>query len=290
MARVGTPAAKAGRSPPASPVLYERIADDLAREIRSRRLPPFARLPSESALMARFGVSRVTVRQALRKLADAGLVISRQGKGVFVAGVVVNQELSSLRGFYDSLVAQGHHPVATVVDFERQRPAVASPELRQFATDIYRFRRLYRLGDMPIALAEVALPGAGRTVTREDVERFPVYALLSNVIGREVARASVQVRAAKARPGVAALLNLAKGATVLVMERTSFDAEGLALETSTFFIPPEVYAFQMEVAGPLKIASSLKRVEPPENAAAVPSDPRTPNRSPKSRSPGGKSR
>lgn len=255
-------AAKRG-SAPASPILYERIAADLAARIRAGRLPPFAKLPSEAELMAEHGVSRVTVRLALRKLSEAGLVISRQGKGVFVAGVVVNQELTALRGFHESLVLQGHAPVTTLLSFECRRPAVSSPDLRQFAYEIYTFRRQYRLGELPIAVADVSMPGAGQPLAREVVERLPVYSLLATVIKRPVARASVQVRAARCAPDIAKLLNLPRGATVLSMERTSYDPEGLALETTRFSIPPELYAFQMEVAGPLQIASSLRALAEP---------------------------
>ena len=244
-----------------SPVLYERIASELAAEIRSKKLPPFAKLPSEAELMELYEVSRVTVRQALRKLAEAGLVISRQGKGVFVAGVVVNQELGTLRGFYDGLLLQGQDPVTKVLAFERRRPRVSAPELQQFGQDIYCFRRLYRIGDMPIAVADMSLPSGGKLITREDVERLPVYSLLQNIIQREVARATVQVRAGRCAPDIAKLLKVSSGATILHMERTSYDAAGLALETARFSITPEVFAFQMDVAGPLQIASAIKRID-----------------------------
>ena len=275
-----------------SPVLYERIANEFAASIRAKKLPPFAKLPSEAELMEQFGVSRVTVRQAIRKLAEAGLVISRQGKGVFVAGVVVNQELTALRGFYDSLVLQGHDPVATVLSFDCRRSTVSAPELQQFEYDIYCFRRLYRIGDMPIAVADVSLPGGGKSVTREDVERFPVYSLLQNLIQRHVARATVQVHAAGCAGDIAQLLNVAPGATILHMERTSYDSEGLAVETTQFSIPPEVYAFQMEVAGPLQIASSIKRIDTAAGRS-TPSPAATQDKKlkrPKASPPGGKHR
>lgn len=245
-----------------SPILYQRIADELAGEIRARRLAPFAKLPSEAELVERFGVSRVTVRQALRTLAEARLVISRQGKGVFVAGAVVNQELSALRGFYDNLVLQGHHPVSTVVAFECLRSSSSAPELKRLEQDIYRFRRLWQVGDLPLAVADASIPGAGKLVTREDVERLPVYSIVREVIGREVVRASVQVRAARCAPDITKLLNIARDATILEMERTSYDGQGLAVEMTRFSVPAELFAFQMEVAGPLQIASSIKRIEP----------------------------
>ena len=287
MGTAGSKSAVRPAAAQASPVLYERIAGEVAARIRARRLPAFAKLPSEAELMGEFGVSRVTVRQALKKLADAGLVISRQGKGVFVAGAVVNQELTALRGFHESLVMQGHDPVTTVLSFGCRRPAVSAPELRPFAQDIYCFRRLYRIGDMPIAVVDVSVPGGGKALTREDVERLPVYTLLAEVIGRPVARASVQVSAARCGPDVARLLNLPAGATILAMERTSYDPEGLAVETSRFAIPPEVYAFQLEVAGPLQIASSLRAIREPGKRAGPSAKHRTPKRTPLS---GGKKR
>jgi GntR family transcriptional regulator len=114
------------------------------------------------------------------------------------------------------------------------------------------------------------LPGGGKAVTRQDVERFPVYSLLQNVIHRHVSRATVQVRAAGCTGDVAKLLNLGPDATILHMERTSYDADGLAVETTRFSIPPEVFAFQMEVAGPLQIASSIKRIDIAAGRSASP--------------------
>lgn len=251
-----------GTRPTQSPILYERIADELAGEIRAKRLAPFAKLPSEAELIERFGVSRVTVRQALRTLAQAGLVISRQGKGVFVAGAVVNQELTALRGFYDNLVMQGHDPASTVLSFECRRAASSAPELRQLEYDIYTFRRLWRIGELPLAVADASIPGGGKQVTRDHVERLPVYSIVREVIGREVVRASVQIRAAKCAPDIAKLLKVSTGTTILEMERTSYDRQGLAVELTRFSVPPELFAFQMEVAGPLQIASSIKRIAP----------------------------
>lgn len=63
---------------------HERIAAVLAREIRSGRVRPGARLPGEVELARRFSVSRNTVRAALAALADEGLIATRSGKGSFV--------------------------------------------------------------------------------------------------------------------------------------------------------------------------------------------------------------
>lgn len=63
---------------------WRQIADALAGEIRSGALAAGAQLPAESALAARFGVNRHTVRRALGVLAEGGLVRTTQGRGSFV--------------------------------------------------------------------------------------------------------------------------------------------------------------------------------------------------------------
>ncbi len=64
--------------------LSEQLAEALAASIREGKLAPGHRLPTESALMQRFGVSRTVVREALSRLKTMGVIESRQGSGAFV--------------------------------------------------------------------------------------------------------------------------------------------------------------------------------------------------------------
>ena len=62
------------------------LVDDVGARIRDGRLAPGERLPTEAAIMARFGVSRTVVREAISKLQASGLVHTRHGVGTFVVG------------------------------------------------------------------------------------------------------------------------------------------------------------------------------------------------------------
>lgn len=77
--------------------LYAQIAEEFGRRIQSGQLNPGDRLPSQTELMAEFAVSQATVRQALLNLSNQGLVVARQGKGVFVAEARVSVDLSQTR-------------------------------------------------------------------------------------------------------------------------------------------------------------------------------------------------
>ena len=65
--------------------LYDQVFDQIKDMIRSGTYCAGDQLPSEKELMERMGVSRVTVRQALRLLADAGIIETRKGKGSIVS-------------------------------------------------------------------------------------------------------------------------------------------------------------------------------------------------------------
>lgn len=64
--------------------IHEQISETLRARIRSGELPVGSRLPTESTLMAQFGVARGTVRRALRTLSEQGIVQTLQGKGTYV--------------------------------------------------------------------------------------------------------------------------------------------------------------------------------------------------------------
>jgi DNA-binding transcriptional regulator YhcF (GntR family) len=63
---------------------YAQVAGALRAAILTKKLRPGDKLPSGNQLATRYGVARMTVQQAIRVLRDEGLVVSRQGSGVFV--------------------------------------------------------------------------------------------------------------------------------------------------------------------------------------------------------------
>lgn len=244
-----------------SVALYVQIADSLARDMARLRFKAFDRLPTESELMTRFGVSRVTVRQAIAQLVNQGLAVSRQGKGSFVAGPVVQHELEELKGFYDTLVGQGHAPQTDLLDFGPARaPAEIERLLRTDANPAVYLKRIYSLHRRPFALARAWLCPAAQRVTRDEAARNPLYAILQKLLGFKVARAEVGIVARQGDPEELELLALQPASPVLVMERTSYSADGKVLEVSRFSIRPESYRFHLTVEGPLAITRQIEEV------------------------------
>src|ERR1700741_5637672 len=99
-------------------LLYARVETVLAGEITNGDLTVGDQLPTEDSLIARFGVSRITVRRAIQNLVSRGLVEIRRGKGTVVAAPKMTQELTELSGFVEDMHALGRKPTARVIGKE----------------------------------------------------------------------------------------------------------------------------------------------------------------------------
>jgi GntR family transcriptional regulator len=239
--------------------LYVQLADALERQIAAGEYAAFARLPSERELMAAHQVSRITVRQAIGLLARKGLIEVKQGKGTFVAGAFVRHGLDNLTGFYDSLIAQGLKPRTSLLEFRAGAAAERVPVV--FQGDSRRLivlRRLYLLRGQPFAVVDGTVATDGAPISREQAETHTIYQLLRDVIRETIVNAEIGIRARAVGKKIGALLKLAPGRPVLVMERVSIGSGGQPVEYSCFYIVPETYEFRLNVSGPLHITSGIQ--------------------------------
>ena len=223
--------------------LYEQIAHQLLEEIQRGAYEPSGKLPSEAELGQRFAVSRVTIRLAVGKLSDEGVVERKQGKGTFVAAKQVRHGLDALRSFHEALLLQGLKPSMRVLDHHLQPVPEALCALFAEADQCLLLERLHFVDDEPIALGRSHLPVELADVVWSAVENRPIYSILESITGSPVSRADMAIRAQEADKHLANTLNVKRGAALLVMERTSYFADGRCCDRTTFFIRPERYAF-----------------------------------------------
>ena len=229
---------------PRSVPLYMSIADTLAQGIASGEFPPYARLSSESALMRRFSVSRVTVRAAITRLVQQGLVKVRQGKGTFVAGPVVRQQLDGKSSLHAALVGHGFKPDRRLLEF---RPASARErEGTPFATPASSspllFRRLLLLHGKPCAYVNALVSSDVGSVTRQELATQSLQSLLQRH-PEGIGQTDVAVGARPAPREVASLLGLARRRSVLVMTRSSRSPSGRVLDHTVAYVVPEAWEF-----------------------------------------------
>lgn len=85
---------------------YVQIADDLRRAIEAGEIKPGERIDSGRELARRYGVAAMTVHNALNALKDVGLLVSWQGRGVFVADPLPSSNREDLAAEVKSLRAE----------------------------------------------------------------------------------------------------------------------------------------------------------------------------------------
>ena len=105
---------------------YARVKQFLKEELARGRWPPGALMPSDAELVARFGVSRMTVTRALRELQSEGLVERVQGVGTFAAHLYRVSSTLTIRDLHEEIVSRGHRHDAEV---HLAREEQAAPEL-----------------------------------------------------------------------------------------------------------------------------------------------------------------
>jgi GntR family transcriptional regulator len=209
--------------------LYSLVERDLAEAIQQGSMAPGAQLPAEEELCRRYGVSRTTVRKAVEELGRRGLIEIRRGKGTFVCGQRIVQELSWLTGFVEDMVALGRHPSARVL--ERGIVAASAEVASQLGlatgAEVVRIRRVRLADEVPISLDETYLPlPLGRQILEDDLELYPIFSLLEERYHTPLLEADYRLEATAAGDDVAAALGIAAGSPILLIERASFGIDG----------------------------------------------------------------
>src|SRR6516225_8646238 len=214
--------------------VYGQIEDWLAEAIGAGRLAPGDRMPTEHDLAAWFGVSRMTLRQALAKLARRGLVTRAVGRrgGMFVAERKLEQDRTTLAGFSEQLRRHGMQPGARVL-FATQRPAgpVSAAALQLNEGDPVHEVRRVRLGDgRPIVLEQSLFPAALFPGLLESRLDGSLYELLEVRYGLRPHRARESLEPVTAGVREAEALEVAEGAPLMLVERTAYARSGEPLE------------------------------------------------------------
>jgi GntR family transcriptional regulator len=210
---------------------YRAIAADLAAKIRDGHYAPGEALPGQRELSTAYGVTLMTLRQALRELSDEGLIVQRPGKGTFVAPPPAGYQLGSLRSFADDLREQGHEVRTTVIArAQRRLPARIAARLRVRETETgLRLERVRAFAGRR-AIHQVSWirePPADR-LRAVDFTTTSLYAALADV-GVVVARASETIRPDVLGADLARHLDEDEGAPVLVSDRITYGPDGTAL-------------------------------------------------------------
>jgi GntR family transcriptional regulator len=230
---------------------YVAVRDTLREEILHGVFAEDDKLPSESELETRFGVSRVTVRLALDDLRKTGLIESRQGKGYFVRRLQVVQDLGRLQGVGEIMAPLGIDVRSEVLE-RTELPASAEVQ-RNLAVErgaaVMRISRVRIVGGAAFSYDVSHFPiEIGRKLARLDLDRVDIFALLERELGIEIGYADVTLNVVTADELLAGRLGIAKGDPLVRIVRLTYDRHGKPIDFEHLYARPD--SFQFRVRGP----------------------------------------
>ena len=230
---------------------YVAVRDSLREQIVRGVFAEDDKIPSEAALGAQFGVSRVTVRLALDDLRKTGLIESRHGKGYFVRRVQVVQDLGRLQGFGEILAPLGIDVHSEVVELKE---VIATADVRKAlkidrGASVTRIVRRRIAGGAALSYDESHFPlDVGRRLKELDLTHVDIFALLERELGVELGYADISLNVITADEALAESLGINRDDALVRIVRLTHDRDGRPIDYEHLYARPD--SFQFRVRGP----------------------------------------
>lgn len=142
--------------------LYYQLKQTLLKWIEGGDYPPGSILPSEKQLQDSFGISRTTVRMALKELEQEGFLVRSPGKGTFVASMKIESGPRRILSFTQEMLNMGLQVSNQVVSLEKELPVIRTANKLQIPQDqpVWRLERIRMADSVPIATEVNYIPAA----------------------------------------------------------------------------------------------------------------------------------
>jgi GntR family transcriptional regulator len=235
-------------SPGRQPARYRTIAASIAERIKAEELPPGSVLPSETELAESFGVTRMTVRQALAGLAGAGLIERRHGRGTIVAPIKLQRQSPLPIGLAEELKARGLTPGSHVLEFEEVAPSAEDRALLWVGPrgTVLRLVRLRYASDVLIGLQETLIPAKYVPgIDRAAFENESLFRVLRQRHGLIPTQSDFEVAAVAADRRIAKALDIDVGTSVLRSTSVSYLEGGRPLERTIGWFIGSRYSYRI---------------------------------------------
>jgi len=209
--------------------LWHQAEQAIRERIEAGEWPPGTQIPAEDRLCEWLGVSRITIRHALRNLEALDLLRREHGRGTFVRNATVVAGPRGLTSFTDEMAAIGLHVGSKLLSQEivPADSAIAAALGIEEGDSVLRIRRLRLGNEAPIGVQSAHLrldrvPG----LADEDLSIGSLYQRLARNYGIQPLEATETYRVGTLGAADAALLGVEPGSAAFIVERVTVDARG----------------------------------------------------------------
>jgi GntR family transcriptional regulator len=215
--------------------LHTQITEALRLQIKRNEFKAGENFPSERELAERYGVSRMTVRQALRHLRQENLIYHERGVGTFVTNRKLDVHTRNLSGFSEEMTSLGLVPSSRVLQLTREtanEQIIKDLDL-EIGANVFHLERLRMADDEPMAFESTFLPSAlCPELDKIDLTKKSLYQVLVDKYKVQMNHAAESLEAAAASRFVAGQLGIKTGSPVLVVHRIVFTESNQPIESA----------------------------------------------------------
>lgn len=228
--------------------LWYQVEQSLRSEIVTRQFAKTGRLPTEVQLAKRYGVSVITVREALRCLEEDGMIVRRRRFGTFVRPEVNDYHELKVLGSVEAKVTQQASDETKVLE----RKKIATPEeLRSLfgsVDKVFFFRRLRFKNGTPHSYAlNYVIPEFGSRIRSNQLRRSSMTQVLHDRIGVKITRMQDIVESRLASPEIAQLLNIHVLSPVLYQIAHVYDESNRLIDLACIYYRGDRYKFIVDI-------------------------------------------
>lgn len=226
---------------------YLQIFNELRERIVSGAYQPGQLISSENELVNEFGVTRATIRNAMKKLQDEGLVYTEKGKGSYVSSPKIEQSLFKFYSFgrnYSSFNIQSVLiSVKEISDSEIQKIFLLSED-----EQLKQIIRIRKLDNTPVIIETSYIPVAlAPDIETFDLKNLSIYNLLEQQYGLKILKAKEYLDTCTADSYCSKLLEIEKGESMFVTERITYGINETPIEYRRSIIRSDKFRFSVEL-------------------------------------------
>jgi GntR family transcriptional regulator len=229
--------------------LYYQLAERISEQIQTGELNPGTQLPSERELSEQFGISRMTVRQAIAYLVRQGALVVKQGVGTFVAEPKLAYDALHLLGFTEEMIRQGGTAASRTLEqtvITPPRGVVTGLNLELDDT-VVKIVRLRLSGETPLLLETIFIPATlCPGLEQENLATKSLYALLEQQYGLHLKRTKQIIEATIANDYESRLFGIEAGTAMVLLEGVTYDDQERPVEYFKAVYRGDRFKFELE--------------------------------------------
>ncbi|MFE2042778.1 GntR family transcriptional regulator [Streptomyces sp. NPDC059477] len=230
--------------------LWYQVSQSLRASILGRSARDSLRLPTEERLADHYGVSVLTMRQALKELEDEGLITRHRRRGTFIEPDATRGAPVLLLGSVDTIVAQQSGMTAELLEQGRV-PVPAEyaehfPDLGEVMT-YHRLRSDAKTGEPTNHARNYVRPELADRIDPRDLARWPMTKVLRDIVGADISRITDTVQARLADPETARLLRVPLLSPILHYTGIAYDTAGQVLDVAVIHYRGDRFSFTVTV-------------------------------------------